>query len=142
MPERGGPTIQSGVLYQNSVTALYLGRLCDAVPRPHNKRIVKVRVEAPENVDDTVVTYANGHRIFVQAKENIRKSHGAWNTLWEHFGEQFQSPDFRRGQDRLRLHIGDVQDENRALRELCERTVGCENYMEWWSRLAKAQRTR
>lgn len=59
MPERGGPTTQSGILYQNSVTALHLGRLCDEAARPAADRVVQVRVEAPEDVDDTVVWYSD-----------------------------------------------------------------------------------
>lgn len=58
MPEAGGPTTQSGILYQNAIAVLYLGRLCDAVPRPDYQRVIHVRVEAPEDVDDTVVTFA------------------------------------------------------------------------------------
>ena len=44
MTESGGPTTQSGIYYQNSVTALYLGRLCDASPRPDRDRIIEVRL--------------------------------------------------------------------------------------------------
>ena len=40
MPETGGPTTQSGILYQNSIAALFLGRLCDATPRPENERVI------------------------------------------------------------------------------------------------------
>ena len=50
MPERGGPTTQSGILYQNSIAALYLGRLCDATQRPASDFVQSVRVEAPEDV--------------------------------------------------------------------------------------------
>ena len=42
MAERGGPTTQAGIHYQNSVSALYLGRLCDAAPRPERARVVEV----------------------------------------------------------------------------------------------------
>ena len=56
MPERGGPAAQSGIHYQNSVAALYLGRLCDDTSRRDFERIISVRVEAPSEVDDIVVT--------------------------------------------------------------------------------------
>ena len=46
MPERGGSTTQSGIVYQNSVTALYLGRLCDAASRPdRDAALATARVE-------------------------------------------------------------------------------------------------
>ncbi len=60
MTERGGPTTQSGILYQNSVAALYLGRLCDATWRLDDQFVVHVRVEAPSDVDDIIVTFADG----------------------------------------------------------------------------------
>lgn len=68
MTERGGPTNQSGIFYQNSVAALYLGRLCDAVERPDADSVVEVRTEAPEDVDDTVATYADDHRKYIKPK--------------------------------------------------------------------------
>jgi hypothetical protein len=139
MPERGGPTAQSGLLYQNSVTALYMGRLCDATSRPDAERIIKVRVEAPEKVDDTVVTYADGHRDYIQAKENVRENHEAWKKLWQCLGAQFLKTDFQRGKDRLHLHIGELHDEHRELRELCERAGTSESYSEWVSRLTYVQ---
>jgi hypothetical protein len=52
MTERGGATTQSGILYQNPVAALYLGRLCDSTPRPDHQAVTAVRVEAPTAVDE------------------------------------------------------------------------------------------
>ena len=46
MSESGGTTTQSGIYYQNSIAALFLGRLVDPT-RAHNQRIDSVRVEAP-----------------------------------------------------------------------------------------------
>ena len=40
-----------------------LGRLLDLRPAPNGQRIVSVRLEAPEEVDDVVVTYENGTRL-------------------------------------------------------------------------------
>lgn len=97
MPERGGPSTQSGIFYQNSVSALYLGRLCDAAPRPEQDRVVEVRVEAPEDVDDIVVTFADDHRVYIQSKENIRQGQSAWNRLWQDFDNQFRNTNFRQG---------------------------------------------
>lgn len=51
MAEAGGATTQSGIYYQNSIAALYLGRLLDS-SRTSVETIESVRVEAPEEVDD------------------------------------------------------------------------------------------
>jgi hypothetical protein len=139
MPERGGPTTQSGILYQNSVAALYLGRLCDTIPRPDRDRVLSVRVEAPTAVDDTVVTFAGGGVTYIQAKENIRDDGEAWAGLWADFEEQFSRPDFNRGRDRLLLHTGEPHDEHHALREICERAATSANAAEWAARLTVAQ---
>lgn len=93
--ERGGTTTQSGILYQNSIAALYLGRLCDSTPRPDKYAVEAVRIEAPSAVDDIVVTHRDGHRAFIQAKENIRDNDEAWQGLWKAFENQFWNADFR-----------------------------------------------
>ncbi|MFL6227834.1 MAG: hypothetical protein ACJ741_03535 [Pyrinomonadaceae bacterium] len=123
MAERGGTTTQSGILYQNSVAALYLGRLCDATPRPDRDRVVGVRVEAPTAVDDTVVTFADGGVTYIQAKENIRDNGDAWAGLWGDFEAQFDLPDFKHGKDRLLLHTGEPHDEHHELKAMCERAA-------------------
>ena len=61
MAEAGGPTTQSGILYQNSIAALYLGRMIDPISRPARDRVAEVRVEAPTHVDDIVVIFEDGH---------------------------------------------------------------------------------
>lgn len=139
MPERGGPTTQSGILYQNSVAALYLGRLCDVTQRSDRDRVVRVRVEAPTAVDDTVVTFADGGVTYIQAKENIRDGGEAWAGLWADFEKQFNRSDFKRGRDRLLLHTGEPHDEHHALREICERAINSVNAAEWAARLTAAQ---
>jgi hypothetical protein len=63
MSERGGSTTQSGIYYQNSISALYLGKLIDPAELLPRNRVVSVRVEAPEKVDDTVIVYADGHKL-------------------------------------------------------------------------------
>lgn len=139
MPERGGPTTQSGILYQNSVAVLYLGRLCDVTPRPDRDRVVGVRMEAPTAVDDTVVNFADGSVTYIQAKENIRDSDEAWTDLWADFEEQFNRSAFNRGRDRLLLHTGEPHDEHHALREICERAATSASAAEWAARLTTAQ---
>src|SRR5215211_6378037 len=140
MPEAGGPTTQSGILYQNSVAALFLGRLCDAASRLDRERVMRVRAEAPAHVDDTVVTFADKHALYIPAKENVRMGDDAWKKLWRDFAKQSRQPDFQRGQDRLALYTGTVHDEHHVLRELCERAHGKESYAEWWDSLNEAQR--
>ena len=68
MPEPAGPANQSGVLYQNTIAALFLARMCDPGERPVTEQVVRVRVEAPTDVDDIVLHFADGHRCFIQAK--------------------------------------------------------------------------
>ena len=139
--EAGGPSNQSGVLYQNSIAALYLGRLCDSTPRLDEHLVVAVRVEAAEAVDDIVVTFRDGHRTFIQAKENIRANDSAWQQLWKSFENQFWSADFRRGEDRLLLHIGEVRDEHHAFREIGIRASTSPDHKEWLSRLNQFQQS-
>lgn len=140
MPERGGPTTQSGILYQNSVAALYMGRLCDETPRPEHERVVRIRVEAPEHVDDTVVHYADGHVVFIQTKESVRVGDDAWKALWHDFVAQYHADTFVHRRDRLRLHIGELREEYFSLRELCRRASTSESATEWFDSLAVPHR--
>jgi len=137
--ERGGPTTQSGILYQNSIAALYLGRLCDSTQRPDKYAVEAVRIEAPSAVDDIVVTHRDGHRAFIQAKENIRDNDEAWQGLWKAFENQFWNADFRIEKDRLLLHVGEIHDEHHALREITNRASSSETHSEWLLRLTKPQ---
>jgi hypothetical protein len=140
MRERGGPTTQSGILYQNSVAALYLGRLCDEAPRPDSERVVRVRVESPDHVDDTVLTYANGRVAYIQSKETVRRHEKAWRALWMDFLAQYHTDAFIKGRDCLQLHIGEPRDEHYDLRELCNRARTSPEVREWSDRLTAPQR--
>lgn len=73
---------------------MFLGRLCDSSERPPGETVVHVRVEAPQHVDDTVVTFADNHRTYIQAKENIRDTDEAWDKLWKDFENQFWGSEF------------------------------------------------
>ncbi len=139
MSERGGTSTQSGILYQNSVAALYLGRLCDPTPRTGADTVIEVRVEAPTEVDDIVVTYQDGHRLFIQVKENVRDSGAAWGGFWRDFAEQFRAADFQRGVDRLLLQTGEAHEEHHVLRELCLRARTSDNYHTWEERINQEQ---
>src|ERR1041384_587763 len=121
MSELGGPTTQSGILYQNSITALFLGRLCDVSERIDSEKVVHVRAEAPDNIDDTVITFADGHREYIQAKENIASNGEVWSKMWEHFDLQFNAEKFAIGKDKIKLQIGFPHKDHRNLSELCER---------------------
>ncbi len=141
MSERGGATTQSGIYYQNSISALYLGELIDPAERLPRLRVVSVRVEAPEEVDDTVVTYEDGHRLFIQAKENVRENEMAWHKLWQDFKNQFERTDFKKGEDKMLLAAGTVRDEFHLLQDICEnRASTSENVKEFFERLNERQK--
>lgn len=144
MPERGGPTTQSGILYQNSVTALYLGRLCDTTGRLGAHSVVRVRAEAPSRVDDIVVWYADGHVTYVQVKERLGVRDAAWTDLWRAFAAQFKSSAFQAGRDRLLLHLGALHggeaEDDHALCEACDRARTADSTAEWRDRLTARQR--
>lgn len=141
MTEAGGPTNQSGVYYQNSIAALFLGRLCDGIARPDRDAVIAVRVEAPVDVDDIVVTHRDGHRTFIQAKENVRVGESAWVTLWRNIEAQFWGNEFEKQKDRLLFHVGEIREAHSSLRELCARSYSSPDYDEWISRLNEAQRS-
>jgi hypothetical protein len=140
MPESGGPTAQSGIFYQNSIAALFLGRLCDATFRSDNDRVVHVRVETPDNVDDIVVTFADNHKTFIQAKEDVGIGDSPWKKLWGNFEKQFLSEKFIKETDRLSLWVGSFRDEHTNLRELCQRAISSSTFEEWQSRINKDQK--
>jgi len=140
MTERGGPTTQSGILYQNSVAALYLGRLCDATWRPESKIVQSVRVEAPEEVDDIVVTFADEHKEYIQAKETIKVGDNAWNKLWKALVAQYRKTDFKAGKDRLGLYFGDRLPNLNILRDLLERASHNTDLEAYKNRLTKKQK--
>ncbi len=139
MPELGGPTTQSGILYQNTWSALYLGRLIDPRPRGASEAVISVRVEAPDAVDDIVVTHADGCKSFIQAKETISTTGSAWISLWQAFYEQLQTA--KVGLDRLVLAVGNWSGDVGALREACQRAHGKTTSEEWWASLSQNQQT-
>jgi hypothetical protein len=105
MDERGGPTTHAGIRYQNGVAALYLGELVDWETADPRTRVVEVRVEAPADVDDLVVRFADGHRDWAQVKLSLASSGGAWDRLWRDFDAQLRDPAFGPN-DRLLLILG------------------------------------
>ena len=140
MTESGGPTTQSGILYQNSIAALYLGRMIDPAPRLKRDGVVEVRVEAPTHVDDIVVIFEDGHAAYIQVKENIEPRGEVWVKLWKSLQAQFNSPEFKRGKDRLVLHLGVIQPWPRSLRDLCKRAETIKTLSEPEQRLSKRRK--
>jgi hypothetical protein len=132
MTERGGPTTQAGIHYQNSVSALYMGRMCDAAPRPDRERVVELRVDAPTEVDDTIVRFADDHRTYIQVKLDVRQRDMVWRKLWKDFDAQFRQEGFERGSDRLLLWVGVVRPEHYQLQQLCQRGATSEDFEELW----------
>lgn len=136
MRESGGPAAQSGILFQNTVAALYLGDLCRSHTVPERERLLSVRVEAPQRVDDVVLYYADGRIVYVQAKETLRRRDETWRKLWAAFVAQYRGPAFVRGRDRLRLWVGELREEHRTLERLCEAARTSDSAAEWKGRLS------
>jgi hypothetical protein len=140
MTELGGTTTQSGILYQNSVAALYLGRLIDSRAHPPSERVAEVRVEAPEHVDDIVLRHGNGSRTFIQAKENLATRGDPWIVLWKDFASQLKSGNATGEKYVLVLTVGNYTEDIGALRETCDRAGGKINAAEWWNALSERHR--
>lgn len=68
MAETGGATTQAGIFYQNSAAALNLADQLEPGAIPPRERVIEVRVEAPADVDDIVVRYADGHCQYLNVK--------------------------------------------------------------------------
>lgn len=139
MSEAGGTTTQSGIHYQNSIAALFLGRLLDPHQRTASERVIQVRVEAPEHVDDIVVRHADCSRSFIQAKEALSLTSKEWGKLWIHFASQAQ--ECATEQFRLILAIGTISGDIGNLRELCDRAKGKQSHEEWINSLSLALET-
>lgn len=139
MTELGGPTTQSGIYYQNSIAALYLGRLCDPRDHQRSRHIVSVRIEAPEDVDDILVAYSDGSRRLIQAKEVVRESDEAWKRTWRSIFSQAQTKNVL--QEEYYIVVGTYEPYLSTLREALDRARGKENSREWQQSLSGAQMT-
>lgn len=137
MPEQGGTTTQSGISYQNLYAALRIAEMLSGQDLPATSKIAGVRVEAPVNVDDVVVTYEDGHRDYVQAKENLTASGEIWLKIWRQFLQQYEKPDFDRVNSRLILCVGSCDEDFVLLETMFESVEGRLNFGEWLSRLKK-----
>jgi predicted nucleic acid-binding OB-fold protein len=137
MPEQGGTTTQSGISYQNLYAALRIAEMLSGQDLPATSKITGVRVEAPINVDDVVVTYEDGHRDYVQAKENLSASGEIWRKIWRQFLQQYEKPDFDHVNSRLILCVGSCDEDYVLLETMFESIKGRLNLGEWLSRLKK-----
>lgn len=118
MTEAGGTATQAGIFYQNSVAALVLADMLDLNPLPARERVLDVRVEAPEHVDDIVVNYADSHRQFMTVKLSITKGGSAWAPML--LGLQKQLIDSSDA-DELTIVVATRSKDSLELAELCER---------------------
>lgn len=138
MAESGGTTTQSGIYYQNSIAALYLGRLVDS-SRTSEETVESVRVEAPEAVDDVVVTYSSGKKEYIQAKERLNSSSEEWKKLWSSFKTQADICQSQGQNYSIILAISNTDSTIQELKELCDRANGKENAEEWIESLNSSQ---
>ena len=138
MAESGGTTTQSGIYYQNSIAALYLGKLVHS-SRTSEETVESVRVEAPEAVDDVVVTYSNGKKEYIQAKERLNSSSEEWKKLWSSFKTQADICQSTGHSYSLILAISNTDSTMQGLKELCDRANGKENVDEWIESLNSSQ---
>lgn len=139
MTEAGGPTTQAGIFYQNTVAALALADLLDLGPQSPRERVIEVRVEAPEAVDDIVIRYADDHRLFQNVKLKVDPGSDAWQRMWKSLESQLGADEFRSG-DRLAIVLGEANGTSDDLIELSERGRSSLDDTEWRSRLSQSQR--
>jgi hypothetical protein len=138
MSEPGGASTQAGIYYQNSVAALALADLLELAPMPPRDRVTDVRVEAPGEVDDVVVRYADGHSHFMTVKTAVRPSQKAWTQMWRSLEAQRFSDAFK-ADDRLVLNFEESTPTTRSLREICDRASTSIDQAEWIERLSAEQ---
>ncbi|HSF81121.1 MAG TPA: hypothetical protein VLA49_07800, partial [Anaerolineales bacterium] len=137
MSDAGGQITHLGVLYQDKIAALYLGRMLDprAANLPLDQQVVEVRGEKPgAEVDDVYVRFADGHARFIQAKTALQDSGKPWEKLWEHFYHQHIGKDFG-GKDRLVLLMGDYAKWYKDLKTITQKASSSEDLAVWRARL-------
>lgn len=138
MAEAGGSATQAGIFYQNSVAALALADLLDFDPLPARERVVEVRVEAPADVDDIVIRYADDHHQYMNVKLNLTIRSSTWSQVWRSLSAQYAASNFD-ANDKLTIVIGEPSNDSQVLAELCARAASSLNEQELRSRLTRAQ---
>ncbi len=137
MTESGGSATQAGIFYQNTIAALALIDLLDLDQLSARERLLDVRVEATEHVDDIVLRFADGHQDFQSVKLSLRLQNGAWTALWQSLHAQLQSgfgP-----VDQLTIVVAERNATSNAVAQLCERAATAVDQAEFVGRLADAQ---
>lgn len=138
MPEAGGAATQAGIFYQNSVGAMALADLLDLDQRIARERTVEVRLEAPEEVDDIIIRFADGHREYQSVKLGLRVGNRAWKKIWGSLGAQYSSGEFSIN-DRLTLVVEEWSRASEAVAGLCERAASSTDERELRARLSEVQ---
>lgn len=135
--ESGGSATQAGIFYQNTIAALALADLLDLDQLSARERLLEVRVESTEHVDDIVLRFADGHQDFQSVKLSLRVQNGAWTALWQSLHAQLQSgfgP-----VDQLTIVVAERSSASDAVAQLCERAARAVDQAEFVGRLADAQ---
>jgi hypothetical protein len=100
--ESGGATTQAGISFQNRIAVLRMAAMLAKVEMGGTStlgRVVSVRIEAPVEVDDILVTFSGGAREYIQAKMAVSTSGDAWRDMWVHFYRQHESARVRSASD-------------------------------------------
>jgi len=111
--------------------------MIDPRERPRHDQPVEVRIEAPQDVDDFIVRFADGSRRFFQAKLSLDAIGPAWKALWLSFKRQLDG-NFTLD-DRLELVLGEPSQLASQLSEITKRHEGSD-LTEWQKRLTARQR--
>ena len=139
MTEAGGATTQAGIYYQNTVAAMQLAELLDLQDVPARERVVGVRVEAPTDVDDIIVDYADGHRHFLSAKLSLRAAGKAWDNLWADLQAEATATTTR-PDDRLSIVVAKRTMISDTVTKLCTIAANSVDAAEFSGRLTAPQR--
>lgn len=139
MSEVGGATNQAGIYYQNCVAAMQLLELLDLRSVPARERVVAVRVEAPGDVDDIVVEYADGHRHFLSAKMSIRASGDAWDNMWADLRAEVAAATTR-PDDQISIIVAERSTASDTVASLCTIALTSIDAAEFDGRLTETQR--
>lgn len=138
MLEAGGTATQAGIFYQNSVAALALADLLDLDQRIARERVVEVRLDAPQDVDDIVIRFADEHRNFQNVKLRMRRGNREWSSIWHSPSAQHSSTTFGKN-DQLKLVVAERSSGSDAVAALCERAASSIDEQELRARLSRAQ---
>lgn len=134
MYESGGTSTQAGIYYQNSIAALALGDLLDFDLMLPRERLVEVRLEAPEHVDDMVLRFADGHADFQTVKLSLRLGSAAWDKIWRDLAAQAADIGFGPA-DQLTIIVSERNSASNAVASLCAQAAGSVNAAELSLRL-------